>query len=302
MNIEQAKGIPMPEILNILNCQPVKTTNIGMWYLSPLRSEKTASFHISKQQNVWYDFGLGKGGDSIAFVCAFLNATNESDTVSDALRWLKNMMGGNTISLPVFLPEKSHKEPTLELKKVSAIKHLGLKNFLKSRGIPLNVGMKYLKQVEVINRSTRKPIISLGLINEENGYELRNPGFKGSVGVKAISFIRGNEPKPKGLNVFEGMFDYLTIITALNGKNLENDAIILNSTSMLRQAISYIKNYGYETVYSWMDNDEAGLQAAITIEEICKAEERLLHRPMHKRYSQYNDLNAWHMKRLNLAL
>jgi Toprim-like/CHC2 zinc finger len=302
MNIEQAKGIPMSEILNKLNCKPVKTTDRGYWYLSPIRIEKTASFHTSNHHNVWYDFGLGKGGDSIAFVREFLRASNESDTVSDALRWLKNMIGGDVISMPVFVAKETNKEPTLELKQVTTIKHLGLRNFLTSRGIPIAVGIKYLKQVEVFNKTTNRSIISLGLINEENGYELRNPAFKGSVGAKAISFIRGNQPKPNGVNIFEGMFDYLSVITALNGKNLENDAIILNSTSLLKQAVSYIKNYGYEVAYSWMDNDDAGLQAAKTIEEICRAEEQLIHKPMHSKYSSYNDLNAWHMKRLNLVL
>lgn len=301
MNIEQAKGIPMSEILNKLNCKPEKITEKGIWYLSPLRSEKTPSFHISNHHNVWYDFGIGKGGDSIAFVRAFLSVSNESDTVVDALRWLKNMVGEDRVSLPVFIARDSNAEPKLELKQVGLIKHLGLKNYLASRGIPLNIGLKNLKQIEVFNRSTRKSIISLGLVNEENGYELRNPIFKGNVGVKSISFIRGNKPKPKGINIFEGMFDYLSVITALNGKHLENDTIILNSTSMLKQAISYIQNYGYEILYSWMDNDDAGLEATKTLDEICKVEEQLFHKPMHGKYSQFNDVNAWHMKKLNLV-
>lgn len=301
MNIEQAKGIPMSEILNKLNCKPTKTTDKGTWYLSPIRSEKTASFHISHHHNVWYDFGTGKGGDTIAFVRAFLNVSNESDTVADALRWLRNMIGVDRISLPVFTGEKTDREPKLELKQVSAIKHLGLRNYLASRGVSLNVGLKYLKQVEVLNRSTGKSITSLGLMNEENGYELRNPVFKGSVGVKSISFIRGNTPKPKGINIFEGMFDYLSVITVLDGKHLENDVIILNSTSMLKQAISYVQNYGYEILYSWMDNDEAGKEATKTLDEVCQSEEQLFHKPMHERYSKFNDVNAWHMKKLNLG-
>ncbi|WP_406825439.1 toprim domain-containing protein [Pedobacter sp. KACC 23697] len=300
MNIEQAKGIPMSEILNKLNLKPQKNDDKGMWYFSPFRKEKTPSFHISTHHNIWYDFGEAKGGDTITFVRYFLNASNESDTVADALRWLKNMIGTDAVSLPVFVGKEMPATPKLELKRVSKVRHLGLRNYLSSRGIALNVADRYLKQLEVLNRTTGKTITSLGLENEEDGYELRNPMFKGCVGPKAISFIRGNKPKPRGINVFEGMFDFLSIISEMNGKHLENDIIILNSTSMLNEAIPYIKNYGYEVLYSWMDNDEAGATAAMHLEEFCSTEEQLLYRPMQSKYASFSDVNAWHMNKLNL--
>lgn len=36
-----------------------------MWYKSPFRTEKEASFKVDLHKEVWYDFGLGKGGDII---------------------------------------------------------------------------------------------------------------------------------------------------------------------------------------------------------------------------------------------
>ena len=35
--------------------------NRGM-YLSPLRKERTASFSVSYDKNLWHDFGTGEGG------------------------------------------------------------------------------------------------------------------------------------------------------------------------------------------------------------------------------------------------
>jgi DNA primase len=62
---KQAKEIPLVEFLQTLRYWPVKIQNENVWYRSPLREEKTASFKVNTKLNVWYDHGLGKGGDII---------------------------------------------------------------------------------------------------------------------------------------------------------------------------------------------------------------------------------------------
>ncbi len=47
MNIEKANAIPLPEILNKLGKTPDKTKGNDLWYKSPFRYEKTASFKIN---------------------------------------------------------------------------------------------------------------------------------------------------------------------------------------------------------------------------------------------------------------
>ncbi|MCS2699157.1 CHC2 zinc finger domain-containing protein [Phocaeicola dorei] len=37
----------------------------SVWYKSPFRTEKEASFKVDLHKELWYDFGLGKGGDII---------------------------------------------------------------------------------------------------------------------------------------------------------------------------------------------------------------------------------------------
>ena len=59
---EDAKQIDLVEYLASLNFQPQKVRNQDFWYLSPLRQEKTASFKVNRQKNVWYDHAFGKGG------------------------------------------------------------------------------------------------------------------------------------------------------------------------------------------------------------------------------------------------
>jgi Toprim-like/CHC2 zinc finger len=301
VNIEHAKAIPMSAILEKLNCIPQKTTITEDWYLSPLREEKTASFCVSKNKNVWYDHGSGKGGDTINFVGLYLEVCNEDHTVVDALRWLSNIFSTNDIAqkLPVFEPNGVIKEKTLKLLSVNDLEHFGLKNYLTSRGIKLSVGFDFLKEVRVLNKNTSKTIIALGLKNEENGYEIRNAYFKNCIGKKAITFIRGSEVKPDCINIFEGMFDFLTVAT-INGKPLRNDSIVLNSTSILSQAYPYVKGYGYKELHSYMDNDDTGKNTTKSISVFCQSEEGLQHKSMQKLYANFNDVNEWHMHNLNL--
>jgi DNA primase len=44
-------------------------TNTTDWALSPLKDEKTPSFSVNTDTNVFYDFSSGKGGNIISFIC-----------------------------------------------------------------------------------------------------------------------------------------------------------------------------------------------------------------------------------------
>ena len=74
MNIQEVKNIriadylqmPLSEAVQSLGYTPVKQQGNSLWYKSPLREEKDASFKVNTELNKWYDFGLGKGGNIIA--------------------------------------------------------------------------------------------------------------------------------------------------------------------------------------------------------------------------------------------
>lgn len=299
MNIHDANRISIPEILAKLNLEPKKSQNTKSWYLSPFRNEKTASFQVDLKTNRWYDFGEGFGGDVVDFVCNYLKYHKEAHSKSDALRWIKNMSDDSVDFLKnAPIPNDSDKDaPALIFKKSGEINHLGLVNYLAKRGIPLLIAKKHLKEVQVLNKVTNRKIIALGLSNEEGGFELRNPIFKGCIAPKAISFIRGEIPKPHSISIFEGFMDYLSIVTQMNGRPLKGDAIILNSLSCLSQINAYIRGYGYTHVYTWMDNDEAGKKATIMLDNFLKSQEGIIHKPMNTVYASYKDVNEWHISK-----
>ncbi|WP_417153165.1 CHC2 zinc finger domain-containing protein [Rikenella microfusus] len=68
MSIEQVKKNDIRAFLAQAGITPVKETPSGGMYLSPLRKEDTASFHVDYTKNLWYDHGAGVGGSIIDLV------------------------------------------------------------------------------------------------------------------------------------------------------------------------------------------------------------------------------------------
>jgi len=304
MNIEQAKTIPLSQILDKLNFKPTRVSGHDSYYISPFRNEKTASFHVDTNKNVWYDHGdPDLKGDSIRFVQEWLKYSGVDYSVSDALRWIANMFGLAPRIAPVKEIYCPSDDPILTITRKEKIKHPALVQYLQSRGIPLQVADPYLQEVSVYSRKSRKSIFALGFKNDKGGYELRNAFYKGSTKPKYITFIRGTEGGQGGaIHIFEGWTDYLSaLIQQNNGRKFRDDAIIVNSLSILSKATPYIKGYGYRTAYTWMDNDEPGKQATANLAAFFATEDNLRHQPMNAMYAPYKDVNAWHMVKLGLT-
>lgn len=298
MNIEHAKAIPLSEILSKIGCEPTRSNGHEAWYLSPLRVEKTASFHIHTAKNIWHDFGLNEGGNAFDFVCAYLKSQNEDHTPADALRWFRNMMPlSQFIPYPQSERETDH-EPALQLMSSTTQFNASLTNYLSSRGIPLAVAKKYLKQVYLRNEKTKKRFAAFGMPTEE-GYEFRNKILKGCINKKSVSVIRGRNVPAKEVHVFEGMMDFLSAVQYQDKFHFEGDVIILNSVNCLKRAFPYIKDYHYEKVYGWLDNDSAGEKTTLELEAFAK-ECGLPFTAMNKLYASCKDVNEWHMRRHSL--
>lgn len=299
MNIEQANAIALPEILQKIGSMPVRQKGGDIWYNSPFRDEKTASFHVDVNKNKWFDFGIARGGDTVAFVRAYLQSHNEDSTTADALRWIDNMAFSTVSKLSIPKPKPIEPRHTLALTRVSELEHRGLINFLQSRGIPLSLAKKYLKELIVSNANSGRKFHTIGLATESDGYELRNKVFKGCIGAKSISFIRGSRIPAIELHVFEGMMDFLSAVVEQKNHHFMGDVIILNSVTCLPQSFPYIKNYVYRSLYTWLDNDEAGKSATEDLKELAEAEGILTFQAMNKTYAQHKDVNAWHMDKNN---
>jgi DNA primase len=63
------------DYLHSLGYQEQKIRNYNYWYLSPLRDEREASFKVNREKNIWYDHGLGKGGQLVDFACEYFNCS-----------------------------------------------------------------------------------------------------------------------------------------------------------------------------------------------------------------------------------
>jgi DNA primase len=299
MNIEQAKAIDLSAILKYLGFKPAAVKGSRLTYLSPFRNEKTPSFHLETNKNVWYDFGEGRGGTAIDFVCLYLEKHGEDHNVVDALRWLGNMKDLPPVQAAP-LENPVNDAPVLELRKIYALQNDSLINYLHARGIPLPFAKRYLKEAHVRNANSGKTFFAIAIENESGGYELRNKFFKGCIAPKGISVIRGRETLSHEVHVFEGIFDFLSALAYQKTNRFNGDAIILHSVSSLKQAFPYIRNYSYKIVYSWLDNDDAGKRTQEELAKFIKSEGNLALRPMNAEYAGHKDVNAWHMCKLQL--
>ncbi|MBO9565739.1 MAG: toprim domain-containing protein [Niastella sp.] len=304
MNIEQAKAISIIDLLTKLGHKPVRTQKHRVRYLSPYRVEQTASFDVHPGKNIWIDRGDGnKGGNTLDLALQLMKflTPEQEHNIQDALRWLGNMAGLSPVIKSVEPDTYFEDDSALSLTKITAIENSRLIEYLSDRGIPLSVGLKYLKQALIYNKNSQKHFKTLALRNDEKGWELRNPVFKGCIRPKDVTFIRGKKPEQKkGIHLFEGFMDYLSVITINEGKGFRDDAIILNSLSCMEKATGYIKGYGYKVAYTWMDNDMPGKDATASLDAFFLTESDLRHEPMNYMYEPYKDVNAWHIKKLGL--
>ena len=78
MNTEKIKQIKLQDFLAAMGCKPVKQYGVNLMYLSPLRTEKHASFKVNTELNLWYDFGIGKGGNIIDLAALLYNSSDVS--------------------------------------------------------------------------------------------------------------------------------------------------------------------------------------------------------------------------------
>jgi hypothetical protein len=297
MDQEHANTIPISEILGKLHLQPSRREGPILEYPSILDRKRQATLVVNTLTNRWSDANQ-QAGTVVELVCQYLKSRWEEHTEADALRWINNML----VSFPDPIPDHPHDESALELRQKKMIQYPGLIYYLKRVGIPLPLARQFLKEVHVRNRRTSKDFMALGLPTIEGGFALRTAYLERHLGPLAISFIRGTTPKPKAIHLFKEGLDYLSVLCQLNQPALAGDAIVLNAWSCLPQVTPYIRQYGYKTAYSWLDNTPVGEQATASLAKFLKTEEGLRHQPMNKQYADYPSVHAWHMAKQGLKM
>lgn len=257
MNIQEAKQISITDYLQSLGYSPVKQQGESLWYKSPFRQETEASFKVNTNRNLWFDYGLGKGGNIIALA----QELYFSDHVPYLLRKIAEQA---PYVRPVsFSFRQQASEPSFQQLEVRELTHPALLHYLQERGIDTALAKPECKELHFTHNG--KPYFAIGFPNVAGGYEVRNLFFKGCIAPKDISHIRQpGEPREKCL-VFEGMTDYLSFLT-LRTKNCPTmpnldgqDYVILNSTANVPKAFDVL--HGYERIHCLLDNDDAGRKA-----------------------------------------
>ncbi len=273
LSCEQAKQIDMVDYLASLGYYPSKIKREDYWYLSPLREERTASFKINRKQNVWYDHGLGKGGNLVDFAVLYHNCS-----VKDFLGKLDSGLSFHQRTNLPLIPEESPIKIISEKDLVS----LSLLNYIKQRRIAEHVARKYCR--EIIFTLHSKTYSAIGFKNNEEGFELRNPWFKGSSSPKSItSFENG----AKDLSVFEGFFNFLSYQTIHQNQPIApSNFLVLNSISFFEKSRALMERH--EDIRLFLDRDKTGqncLSQALSWSKKYRDESNL--------YKGYNDMNDW---------
>ena len=286
MTTQEAKNIRIADYLQSLGYTPVKQQGNSLWYKSPLREERDASFKVNTELNRWYDFGLGKGGNIIALAAELYHTEN----VACLLKRIEERTPYIRPASFYFSAQQSDNRTYRGLR-VGELSSPALIAYLQERGINIELAKRECRELRFMNAD--KPYFAIGFPNMTGGYEVRNRYFKGCVAPKDISHIR-QQGEPRNMcYLFEGFMDYLSFLTIRIKNNPQyprlttQDYIILNSVSNLAKMESLLTNY--TQIGSFLDNDTAGRNACETLKT--KFGERLLDKSLY--YHEYKDLNDY---------
>lgn len=284
MNIEEAKNIRLADYLQSLGYQPIKQQDNSLWYNSPLRAEKEPSFKVNLYRNLWYDFGMGKGGNIIALAQELYQSNdipyllNRITEQSPSVRPASFSFGQQSLQ-----PSGT---PSIEIVPLSSP---ALFAYLQERGINTELAKRECKELRSFREG--KPYFAIAFPNASGGYEIRNKYFKGCTAPKDITHVRQQGEPRETCFVFEGFMDYLSFLTIRKQRSPEysdlntQDYLILNSTSNLSKALYPLGDY--VRIHCFLDNDDAGRKAV----EVIQSEYGLQVRDFSHLYSGHKDLN-----------
>lgn len=275
------KQLDIVDYLAKLGHLPVKTTGNNYWFLSPLRLEKEASFKVDRKLNLWYDHGIGKGGNLVDFGILYYGCN-----VKELLQ--KIVLDGFSFQqhMPVQNQEKAGHENKLIITNSQPVNNLALIHYLKEREIPIEIAKLYCREVSYSFQD--KEYYALGFKNDSGGFELRNKYFKGSSSPKDSTLIHTKGAEV--LRVVEGFFSFLSYQSIFKEQSSPtSDFLVLNSLSFIQKNMDRMQSY-VETKLM-LDNDLAGDTATtklLSISTIIKDERKL--------YQGYKDLNDFLIK------
>ena len=246
-DIDMIRRIPLADFLARLGHEPVRRSGNELWYRAPYRSERTPSFRVNVAKQLWYDFGLGKGGDIFTLAGEFAQSVDFMEQARFIAK-AANMVVDRS-EKPIYQPKPA--EPAFEGVEAVPLLRSPLTDYLAERGIPYAVASRYCCRLNYGVRGKR--YFAVGFPNVAGGFEIRSRFFKGCVPPKDVSSVKTENTTADVCSVFEGFMDFLSAATL----GLETgDCLVLNSVSNVEKAMKHLDAYGH--INCFLDRDEAG--------------------------------------------
>ena len=245
--IDAIRQIPLADFLARLGHEPVRRSGNELWYSAPYRSERTPSLRVNVAKQLWYDFGLGKGGDIFTLAGEFAQSVDFMEQARFIAK-AANMVVDRS-AFPTYQPKPA--EPAFEGVEAVPLLRSPLTDYLAERGIPYAVASHHCFRLNYGVRGKR--YFAVGFPNMAGGYEVRSRHFKGCIPPKDVSLVKLENTAADVCSVFEGFMDFLSAATL----GLETgDCLVLNSVSNVEKAMKHLDAYG--RINCFLDRDEAG--------------------------------------------
>ena len=258
MDIKTANQISIKTYLADHGIYPVKDYGHYGMYRSPFREDNTASMKVDYNKNLWMDYGTGEGGALIDLVMKIENCS-----LPDSLRKLEqNRTEPASFSFHGNNSVPADRKPGIKIEEIVSITHPALLNYLRERKLNPEIAKLYCNEVHYSING--KIYFAIGFRNDSGGYELRNRTFKGCTS-KDMTTLQTDHTD---CLLFEGFIDYLSLLTLKKQNRVSQNAVILNSVYNLHKVENQLS--GYDKIYSFLDNDEAGRSAVIKVKSVCK--------------------------------
>jgi DNA primase len=256
-----------------------KKNDTDYWYVSPLRNERTASFHINRTANEWYDFGLMAGGNPLDFLLRYHDCS-----IPELLDRMNVTFSPHQLNLhePDLHEGRAGDDSKLAVKEVRPLYAYPLKNYLHERSIPVAVADSFCKEVsyEINGRS----YYGIGFQNDAGGWEIRNKNFKQSSAPKDITRLGSGSHL---VHVFEGFMDFLSYLALHSYEDPRTvDFVVLNGAGLFDRALPFLEQHSQ--VHLWLDRDVTGLaytKYALSLGSRFVDESGF--------YEKFKDLNDW---------
>lgn len=265
---ERILSFPIESLLAVLG---KRTDHRGHMYYSPFRDEAEPSLSISRELNVWKDFGEDTGGNVLTMASRLLGIP-----MADAWDYVAGL-DPNIVVIPDS-PAPAHRarvqDPMIVIDRVEdSFRLRKLVSYAAARGIPLPILSRYCRQVTYhVTGHECTRFTAIGFPTAE-GWVLRRPfegrGAKRCTGsccsLLGPSGEPATDPASQRVELFEGFFDFLSWLVLKDTPVPCCDVCVLNSTSNLSRAMDFLA--GHERISCWLDNDPAGKKALAAVRD-----------------------------------